>query len=59
MSQATAKRRRRQMSMNNAHLSGMGVSRYRRPNLVSVGQAIEQERRRAAAEQARRAKAKK
>lgn len=24
----TARRRRKQMSMNNAHLSGLGVSRY-------------------------------
>lgn len=24
----TARRRRRQLSMNNAHLSGLGVSRY-------------------------------
>lgn len=29
---ATAKRRRRQATMNNAHLSGMGVSRYHKPD---------------------------
>ena len=59
MSQSTAKRRRRQMTMNNAHLSGLGVSRYRRPELMAVGQAIQMERARAARQQASKGKGKK
>jgi len=43
-----AKRRRRQMVMNNAHLTGPGVSRYKRPPMNrSVHESIALERARA------------
>ncbi len=55
-----AKRRRRQMVMNNAHLTGPGVSRYKRPNVNrNVQEAIAAERNKAAREAAAKRKAKK
>lgn len=52
----TARRRRLQMASNNAHISGMGVSRYSRPDLKDIGAAIAAERVKARREQAARTK---
>lgn len=40
MSIATAKRRRRQAAMNNAHLSGMGISRYRKSDATASARKL-------------------
>lgn len=57
MSQArTARRRRKQLTMNNRHLSGMGVSRYKKGMLLSVQDAIAAERQKAARLQAAKGK---
>jgi hypothetical protein len=44
--------------MNNAHLSGMGVSRYRQPALRDIGEAIRAEKAKAARMNAANSKAK-
>lgn len=36
----TAARRRRQAKMNNAHLSGMGVTRYHRQDLMKLARRL-------------------
>jgi len=58
MSARTGRRRRRQATMNNAHLSGMGVSRYRQPALRDIGEAIRAEKAKAARMNAANSKAK-